>query len=273
MTRRGFTLVEALLAVVLLAIVGQSMLQLLTVSQRLFRAQSERAALQAAIRSGLSLLPAELRELGPGDIVALAPDQLVYRGMRSTAVACALTAGSVSLRRELAYGYRAIAAGRDSLLLFVERDPSSASDDSWEVLPVTGPAGTGLCPDGGPATAIPTSVPIATLDAVELDAPVRTFELMQVRLYQSGGQDWLGSRSVSGGESQVQPVLGPLAADGLRFRFLDASGLPTTLPAEVRLVGLTVRGVTDGAIATPASAGPTVVAESLGTDIWLRNAQ
>lgn len=273
MTRRGFALVEALLAVVLLAIVAQSMLRLLTVSQRLFRAQSERAALQATIRAGMSLLPAELRELGPDDIVTLAPDQLVYRAMRSTAVACAVTAGSVTLRRGLAYGYRSIAAGRDSVLLFVERDRSSASDDSWEVLPVAGPPGAGICPDGGPATVIPTAVPIATLDAVALDAPVRTFELMQVRLYQSGGQYWLGSRSVSGGEGQVQPVLGPLAADGLRFRFLDAGGLPTTRPAEVRLIGLTIRGVTDGAIATAASAGPMTVAESLGTDIWLRNAQ
>src|SRR5512140_1012037 len=86
-SRRGFTLVEALLAVVLLAIVGQSILRLLTVSQRLFRAQSERAALQATVRAGATLLPAELRELGPGDIVALAPDQIVYRAMRSAGVA------------------------------------------------------------------------------------------------------------------------------------------------------------------------------------------
>lgn len=272
-SRRGFTLVEALLAVVLLAIVGQSVLRLLTVSQRLFRAQSERAALQATVRAGASLLPAELRELGPGDIVALAPDQIVYRAMRSAGVACAVTAGTVSLRRELVYGYRSIAAGRDSLLLFVEHNPSTAADDAWELLPVSGPPGAGVCADGGAAVVVPTSVSAAAIGGVVLDAPIRTFEVVQARLYQSGGQYWLGSRSLSGGESQVQPILGPLAPDGLRLRYLDSGGVPTSLPDQVRLIGLTVRGVTDGAVVTPMAPAPVVVAESLTAEIELRNAQ
>lgn len=272
-SRRGFTLVEALLAVVLLAIVGQSILRLLTVSQRLFRAQSERAALQATVRAGTSLLPAELRELGPGDILALAPDQIVYRAMRSAGVACAVTAGTVHLRRELLYGYRSIAAARDSLLLFVEHDPSTGADDAWEILPISGPPVAGVCPDSGAAIVVPTTVPAATIGAVVLDAPIRTFELMQARLYQSGGQYWLGSRSVSGGESQVQPVIGPLAPDGIRFRYLDSGGVPTSLPAAVRLIGLTVRGVSDRAIVTPTAQGPVMVADSLSADIELRNVQ
>jgi prepilin-type N-terminal cleavage/methylation domain-containing protein len=272
-SRRGFTLVEALLAVVLLAIVGQSILRLLTVSQRLFRAQSERAALQATVRAGASLLPAELRELGPGDLIALAPDQIVYRAMRSAGVACAVTAGTVRLRRELFWGYRSIAAGRDSLLLFVEHDPSTAADDVWDILPVGGPPATGVCPDGGAAFVVPTSLSAAAIGGVALDAPIRTFEVMQTRLYQSGGQYWLGSRSLSGGESQVQPILGPLAPDGILFRYLDSGGVPTSLPAQVRLISLTVRGVTDGAIVTPTAPGPVVVAESLATDVELRNAQ
>jgi hypothetical protein len=138
---------------------------------------------------------------------------------------------------------------------------------------VSGPPGAGLCPDGAAAIVVPTTVQAATVAAVALDAPVRTFELMEERLYQSGGQYWLGSRSVSGGEGQVQPVLGPLAADGIRFRFLDSAGASTVQPSEVRLIGLTVRGVSDGAIVTPTSPGPAVVADSLSADIELRNVQ
>ena len=272
-SRRGFTLVEALVAVVLLAIVGQSILRLLTVTQRLFRAQSERAALQATVRAGASLLPAELRELGPGDIIALAPDRLVYRAMRSAGAACVVTATAVHLRRGLLYGYRSIAPARDSLLLFADHDPSTAGDDAWEILPVGGPPAPGVCPDGGEAVVVPTTVPAATVSAVTLDAPIRTFELMEERLYQSGGQYWLGSRSVSGGEGQVQPVLGPLAADGIRFSYLAAAGAPTSQASEVRLIGLTVRGVSDGAIVTPTAPGPAVVAESLSAEIELRNVQ
>jgi len=272
-SRRGFTLIEALVAVVLLAVVGQSILRLLTITQRLFRAQSEHAALQATVRGGASLLPAELRELGPGDIISLAPDRLVYRAMRSAGAACLVTATVVHLRRDLLYSYRSIAPTRDSLLLFADHDPSTADDDAWEILPVVGPPALGVCPDGGEAVVVPTTLPAATVGAVTPDAPIRTFELMEERLYQSGAQYWLGSRSVSGGEGQVQPVLGPLAADGIRFRFFDAAGAPTSQPSEVRLIGLTVRGVTDGAIVTPTALGPAVVAESLSADIELRNVQ
>src|SRR5690348_8882916 len=184
-SHRGFTLIEALVAVVLLAIVGQSILRLLTVTQRLFRAQSERAALQATVRAGASLLPAELRELGPGDIISLAPDRLVYRAMRSAGAACVVTATDVRLRRDLLYGYRSIAPTRDSLLLFADHDPFTADDDAWEILPVGGPPGPGVCPDGGAAVVVPTIVPAAIVGAVTLDAPIRTFELVEERLYQS----------------------------------------------------------------------------------------
>jgi prepilin-type N-terminal cleavage/methylation domain-containing protein len=272
-SRRGFTLIEALVAVVLLAIVGQAILRLLTVSQRLFRAQSERAALHATVRAGASLLPAELRELGPGDIVSLAPDRLLYRAMRSAGVACAVNAVDVHLRRDLLYGYRSIAPTRDSLLLFIEHDPSTATDDAWEVLPVSGAPGAGVCPDGGAAVVVPSVVPAATVGAATLDAPIRTFELIEERLYQSGGQYWLGSRSVSGGEATVQPVIGPLKADGIRLRYLNGAGSPTSMPSEVRLIGLTVHGVSDGPIVTPGALGPAVVTESLTADIELRNVQ
>src|SRR6476469_2388979 len=112
---RGFTVVEAIVAIVLFALVGQTVLRLLTGSQRLFRSQSERAALQATLRAGALLLPGELRELGPGDLLALAPDQLVYRAMRLTGVACRMSLTSVTLRRRLTHAYRSLTPGRDSL--------------------------------------------------------------------------------------------------------------------------------------------------------------
>ena len=114
-------------------------------------------------------------------------------------------------------------------------------------------------------------VPPATLDRVVLDAVVRAFEVVQVRLYASGGQYWLGSRSVSGGEAQGEPIRGRLSGDGLRRTFLTAGGVPAAAPAEVTMVGLMVRGVTDGAI-NDGSGIPAVMTDSLRGGVELRNA-
>lgn len=268
---RGVTLVELLVAIVLLAIVGQTLLRLLTTAQRLFRAQSERAALQATVRAGAAFVSAELRPLDPADLLGIAADRVVYRAPRSTAVACRATRDTIMLRRQPAWGYRSISATRDSLLLFVDGSPAGA-EERWAVLPVTGPAGSGTCPDGVPALAVPTAVPSATLIGVVLDAPVLTFEVMEVRLYQSGGQYWLGSRSISGGETQVQPALGPLAVNGLGLEPLTADGSPALTPSAVRMVDMLLRGVTDGAVAEGVGS-PGVLLDSLTGAAEFRNAR
>ncbi len=52
------------------------------------------------------------------------------------------------------------------------------------------------------------------------------------------GDWWLGARRPGGGS--VQPLLGPLAPDGLRFTFYDAAGLETADPGRVASVGFTL---------------------------------
>jgi prepilin-type N-terminal cleavage/methylation domain-containing protein len=267
---RGFTLAELLVAIVLAALVGQSMVRLVTVSQRLFRAQSERAALQATVRAGAMLLPAELRELSGEDLLAIAPDQLVYRAMRLTAVACRISATAVTLRRRLIYAYRSLSPGRDTLLVFAGSGSGPASD-RWLTVPLTGPASAAVCPDGDAAVEWPAVVPPAAVSAAE-GIPVRGFEVMQLRLYASTGQYWIGSRSVSGGEAQVQPAIGPLSSNGLEFGFRRLDGTTTTSAAEVAFVDLTVRGQTDGAI-TGGGGTVAVRADSVVAGVELRNAE
>lgn len=272
MSRRpGFTVVEAMIAIVLFGLVGQTLLGLHTASQRLFRSQAERAALQATVRAGALLLPGELRGLSGSDLLAIAPDQITYRAMRLTAVACRVSPASVTLRRELMYAYRSVAAGRDSLLLFVEGDLSRSDDDRWQAVPVTGPPAAAACPDGSAALTLPAIVPPGAV-SVAPAVPVRGFEVMQLRLYQSGGQYWIGIRSVSGGEAQVQPALGPLAPDGLRLAYARADGGTTANAAEVAFIRLVIRAFTDGAVRGVAGA-PAVVADSIAASVELRNAE
>ena len=275
--RGGFTLVELMISLVLLGIVGGVLASMLVNIQRGSRAQSQRVTLQSNLRAGMALLPAELRELSPADLVTTLADQVVYRAMRTTGVACAVSANQVRLRNRLTFGYRPIeAGGRDRLYLFVDGDQISGVDDSWLELLITA-TGNGTCANGDAATTLTvtrtdgTAIPAATLATIFADAPVRSFETMEMRLYESNGRWWLGARSVSGGAATPEPVLGPLTADGLVFTYRDRAGAQTATIASMRTLDIALKGQTDGTIATGLEA-LSIGEDSLTTRIRLRNA-
>jgi prepilin-type N-terminal cleavage/methylation domain-containing protein len=280
--RGGFTLIELMISLVLLGIVGGVLASMLVNMQRGSRAQSQRVTLQGNLRAGMAQLPAELRELSPADLVTTLADQVVYRAMRSTGVACAVSANQVRLRNRLTFGYRPIeAGGRDRLYLFVDGDQVTGADDTWLELLITGTA-NGTCANGDAATLLTvtrtdgTPIPAASLPdgaspTIFPDAPVRSFETMEMRLYESSGRWWLGARSVSGGAASPEPVLGPLTADGLVFTYLDRAGAQTATIANMRMLDIALKGQTDGTIATGLEA-LSIGEDSLTTRIRLRNA-
>jgi hypothetical protein len=100
----------------------------------------------------------------------------------------------------------------------------------------------GVCPDGTRGLTLRTIVDPARLPTREVlpGTPVRVFEPMETRLYQSQGAWWLGLRSLTGGGS-IQPALGPLSANGFELQFRDLAGVPTTDPALVVAVTATFR--------------------------------
>ena len=61
--RRGFTLVEVLLALVIMGVVTGAIYKLLNTNQRLSVAQAEQVTLQSNVRTGSLVVPNELREL------------------------------------------------------------------------------------------------------------------------------------------------------------------------------------------------------------------
>lgn len=279
--RRGFTLVELLVALVLLSIVGGVIVRLLASSQRLSRQQSEQVLLQGNVRTGALLVPSELRELSVtaagSDIQSMAASDITYRALRATGVACSVTAGapgSVRLRKSLYFGYRTLAATRDSLLIFMDQDPNLPSDDRWSSFAVTGAPTNGTCPDGQPALVVPVTVHADSVSKMQIEAPVRSFEVMQLALFQQNSQYWLGARSVSADPtSALQPVLGPLRSDGLQISYLAANGTATTVPSQVRSMEVMIRGLTQHT--TSVGAGSTdlrLSQDTLVTRIRLRNA-
>lgn len=276
--RRGFSLIELLVVVVLMGIIGATLTRVLLNMQRASRAQSERVTLQGNLRAGIAFIPAELRDLSAEDIIVAGADNIEYRAMRASGVACAVTATTVVLRDALTFRYRNIEAGRDSAFVFVESDPTLASDDRWVAVGITG-VGAGACPGGGAATVLTLSSAGAgyatytdTLAQIVVEAPVRMFERMEMGVYTADGRDWLGARSISAGEISMQPVLGPLVSgNGLSFVYQNNTAAVTGNIADMRVVNITLRGET-GVPISSAYGGPVIHDDSIVARVRLRNA-
>jgi prepilin-type N-terminal cleavage/methylation domain-containing protein len=271
----GFTLTELLVSLALSGLVGGVAIRVLLRQHWAGVSQSERGALQGSLRAGMFYLMSELRELGgtagDPDILAFAPESLTYRAMRGNGLACAIGPNYVSLDASHFSGYRSPQAGRDSLLLHQEGRSDTVGDDHWLHLPVTSVSG-GSC-SGTPALQLSTSIdtvltPLATFGPLE---PARTFEIMQIKLYQSAGDYWLGARSVSAGET-IQPLIGPLTASGLAMVFFDSSGSVATTAETIRSIDVTLRGLSANPIRTGAGFGSAQRrVDSLTTRVGLRN--
>jgi hypothetical protein len=219
MTRRGVTLVELLVAGLLAAFVLGFALSALVGLQRAVQRDLEHGAASTTLLTASHLLRSELGDLDPaaGDLPVLESGRLVYRALRATGVACGLAADGILVPSASYRGVRLPSAGRDSVALLPADHPGA-----WLSGAVNGPARGATCPDGRVALAIP----LDPVPAAGAGSALRLFEIMELRLYASGGEWWLGIRSVTGGET-IQPVAGPFVPGGFRLAAVDTGGVRT----------------------------------------------
>lgn len=252
LSRRGVALAETLVAVTLTALLVGTALGGLASMQRSLGRQVARTTREQTLRAAIQLGVAELRDLAPGagDVLALAASAVTYRAQRATGLACGLTPEGVLVRAASFRSLRTPAAGRDSLALM-----TLAGD--WIRVPLEGAPRLGACPDGATALLLPRSALLPDpLAAVAWPAPLRVFEVMELRAYQSGPDWWLGHRSISAGEA-IQPALGPLATAGLTLTALDSVGGPITAVTDIRQLRLTVRLASGDTLARSLSLTPS----------------
>jgi prepilin-type N-terminal cleavage/methylation domain-containing protein len=272
--RRGFTLVELMLALAVTLIVTGATYNMLLNTQRLARAQSARVALQSSVRAAALIVANELSELNSAtggtvsqnDVLALGAHAVTYRAPRGVGFICQ-TAGPAVIRlaRSTFSGHREPQAGRDEALVFVPGDSATATEDTWVAVKIAGVATTVACAGGGSGITLTLSASPSPL-LLEAGTPVRLVEPMELRLYQSDGSWWLGARAVNTGEA-VQPLAGPLAVRGFGLEYLDGVGRPTTDRTGIRSIRVTIRGVE----AAPEAARPRLEQELI-TQVALRNA-
>jgi len=273
--RRGFTLVEVMVSLVLMVLVAILALRLFLVQHWTGVAQGETAAVQAALRAGSLFLATELRELGgsPGDpdILIFSPESLTYRAMRGSGMTCARTPSSILVDTASFSGYRTVQTSRDSALLHFEGRLDTSSDDRWIHLPILAIGATACAGAGALQFTTTIDTTLFPLQRFAPLAPIRTFEIMQIKLYQSGGEYWLGARSVSAGET-IQPLAGPLTSHGLALSYRDSVGGPASGAESIRSIGITLRALSSTATRRSGGAGvPTRITDSLITAVALRN--
>ncbi len=280
--RRGFTLIEVMIAMTIMLIVMGGVYKMMLSTQRLSRGQTERMTLQSNVRIGSLMVLNDLRELNTvlgglvaqNDVLAIAATDITYRGMRGIGFVCqAGTATQLRISRSSFSGYRDPVAVRDSLYAFNEgADPDSETDDSWLPVAITAVSEATACPGAIGAGITLTTPNTATLVGLAAGTPIRFYEVMQVKLHQADGKSWLGARSVSAGEV-IQPVLGPLAdGNGLLLEYVTAAGVATTDRTAIKSIRVTLRSVSDGVMSAGIGASPTLVQEELVSQVALRNA-
>jgi prepilin-type N-terminal cleavage/methylation domain-containing protein len=283
-SRRGFTLVELLVAMVLFAMVGLSLVQTMVVVQRTTRTQSEQTAMQGSLRAGLQLVITELEELSPNPDAALGGGEdfsagnmgttsFQYRAMRILSQTCeAVEVDKVTIRAQgpLFSGFRRPVANRDSMLVFEDRDADESGDDRWTPAEITGVADV-TCTGGGAGFALTTSglVPGNFISP----GPVRVFETMQLGVVAQDGRNWLGLRSMSGGDATLTPLAGPLASSGqpVSFFYRNAMNQTAAAPVDVRSIVIVLAGESDRAANAAGNTTPGLLADTVTVRVQLRN--
>ncbi|HMH82804.1 MAG TPA: prepilin-type N-terminal cleavage/methylation domain-containing protein [Gemmatimonadales bacterium] len=292
LARRGFTLIELMVALVLMGLVSTAVYKVLVSNQRLYLAQTQQIDLQQNIRAAATILPAEFRELdaADGDITGMGPDSIRMRAMRQLAFVCntpALGGGigqlDLTIRATPMYGNRLSFAAGDSLLVYWEGDPSKRSDDIWLPAQVQSILATGaVCNDSGPTLnqgfslrMQPNWINNAALNianAITRGAPVRGYDKVVYRTYQAADGNWyLGQRNPAQGGT-IQPVIGPLiGANGVTFSYYDSIGAVTNLPTQVAQIEIVLRARTASPIRSGGAGVQAYKVDSMVTRVALRN--
>ena len=292
--RRGFTMVELLVALVLLGLVSAALYRVLVNNQRLYMAQTQRIDLSQNIRAAANILPSELREIdaSEGDIIAMSPTRLEIRAMRWIGFTCvapvlggALNPVTMVIRggapgQPLFFGARGMNVVSDTMLIYYDGNPTTRNDDYWARGTFTGVAPAAVnCPD---PTAPPQPGQLVTFNlnllglginaagAIPVGAPVRGYEHVIYQLYQPAGDTsfYIGFQPAGG---TMQPLVGPVLTNGLTFQYYAADGSVTAVKNQVARVDITVRARTTSAIRGGGQAPAATVVDSISTSVALRN--
>jgi len=236
-SRRGFTIAEVLVATVLLGLVLGGLHQAHLQQRRFTDWQQRVVTSNDGFRVANSVLSAELREavIPEGDVVIFAPDSMAVRSPLGFAVVCDRRTNPPIIALSLSMGGMPAQSG-DSVLVY-----TSGGWRALEIVSEQRPDRRGLrCPYGNSTPEFAFRLDRGATDAIAVGSPVRVFRSYRYHPVQDGGATWLARTDALG----TEPLVGPLASNGLRFRLMDSSGQATSSHDEA--VGVELQLVMQG---------------------------
>jgi len=294
LTRRGFTLVELMVSVVLLGLIAVAGARVLRVVLNTTSAQMGLAATQGTVRVGVFALPQEFREIGydsvpasgqvTSDLEEIAAHRITFRAMRGLGFTCGTPSLTTLTIRKPTFGIRGPLL-TDGFLLFVESDPNYSLDDQWVPLQIASIDSTATC-GGQPAitftlAAPPELDPVAhtaiAISQVFVGGPIRWYERVEYGPWvDASGAAYVGFRSLSLGQRELSPILGPLIdTTGFALTYYSATGTvlnpQLAAPASVRSIGLDLHGATASPVSLAGSTKRSQAVTSVSTRVALRN--
>lgn len=282
-TRRGASLIELVVVIMLLAAIGSATMGIVIHQERFYRAQADAIDSRTTVRDAAALLQSELRALTPGDgdLYSIGPAAIEFRATLAQSAICTIASSRSQITippEHLASGAPLTWVGTqleagDTLLVLAT---DSALGDRWDRHVLTAaPSSFGSCPvaSGLTTSAAEASAALTLALRPQLDSSIAPGTLVRIvrraryELYRASDSRWylgyldcLASRVTPC--NIVQPVSGPFSPSGIQLAYLDRNGVPTSDPWRVARIDVL-------AIASRRSAPATL--DSLATTIALRN--
>jgi prepilin-type N-terminal cleavage/methylation domain-containing protein len=298
--RRGFTLVELLVTMVLMGLVASALVVLMLRQQRFYTSTNDLVQTRQQIRQAAAMLPAQLQGVSSsgGDIYAMTDSSIEFRGVFGSSITCNTNKYVTTMPLRVAKNSQATnwlvrPAIDDSVAIYDFGATSRQADDVWSlhriiaVTALTGAQKEGCKTTDGLVQAADLTAdnpmyrfdlsPDAGKSTVAVGSALRFFRRVRYQVFQgSDGRWYLGFSDCVPNRTPVcsalQPVAGPFdGSTGLRFSYYDSTGAVTTNRLQVARISLLIRGKGEGLINLTGSGGGTVFRDSIRVEVGVRN--
>lgn len=292
--RRGFTLTELLITIVILGLLGSAVASLMLGQQRHFQRTSEEMTVRRNLRKAMAMLPTELQGISSpgGDISAFSSGSITFRSTIGSSLICAKGSGTqidvppVNTTRTTTSSWYTLPAAGDTV--FALRNDSSGIDgDYWSAHRITAVAASAsYCPTATYTDAALDngklryrfSVTPALPDSVLTGGALRFTRSARYNMTQAPSGRWYINRQemVGGVWLANVPVAGPFVAPGLGntgglvLAYFDSTGAVTANASRIARIGVQLRAQGNSS-SGPVGTSTTIVRDSVSIGIAVRN--
>lgn len=306
--RRGMTLLELLISLVLVGLMGGLIVGFLLKQERFYAGANEILQTRTQVRQASVMLPSDLRAISSaaGDIYAMTDTSIEFRSTFGSTYLCSSDKVNSKIifppltlaKKSQLTSWSTMPGVNDSLALYVDSTSVAAGDDRWSLHTITAIT---LAISNGGSGCLSTSGMMKSTDVTSLNpsynftiaptqsatvsagAAVRFFKRVHYSLYKAADNQWyLGYYDCRTSRvpvcNTIQPIAGPLRPyvagqpqqAGVRFTYYDTTGAVTANRLAVTRVSILMQGEGTKTIQL-AGGSPVTFRDSLRLEVGLRN--